>query len=169
MGLGLREPVTSLTACEDYAAFGCRSGSGSGSSLPLWCGSGCGFLFDADADPGYQNDADPRIHNTGNQWQIRKQGVWRGGGREVWRVILPSQEEVAATRAVWCSRVEGSSRAAFIDRYLQYKSIQQGRSDAPGWRAPAGPPLSTDICNTNALSVAVLSIEGCTYCSKCIK
>ncbi len=37
------------------AANWCGSESGSGSSLSLWCGSG--FLFDA--DPGYQNDADP--------------------------------------------------------------------------------------------------------------
>ncbi len=32
-----------------------------------WCGSGCGFLFDADADmdadPGCQNDADPGYQN----------------------------------------------------------------------------------------------------------
>jgi hypothetical protein len=37
-------------------------GSGSGSSLSLWCRSGSWFLFDADpdkvSDPGYQNDAD---------------------------------------------------------------------------------------------------------------
>jgi hypothetical protein len=31
----------------------------SGSSVSLWCGSRPGFLFYSDADPGYQNDADP--------------------------------------------------------------------------------------------------------------
>jgi len=35
----------------------CGSGSGSGSSLLLCCETR--FLFDADADPGYQTDADP--------------------------------------------------------------------------------------------------------------
>jgi hypothetical protein len=35
-------------------------GSGSESNLSLWCGSGFGFLFDADADPGYQKVSDPQ-------------------------------------------------------------------------------------------------------------
>ncbi len=41
-------------------------GSGSESSWSLWCGSGCGsgFLFDADADPSYKNDADPSGSTT---------------------------------------------------------------------------------------------------------
>ncbi len=42
------------------SASWCGSRTGSGSSLSLWCGSGNFFLFDADADPDYQNDAYPQ-------------------------------------------------------------------------------------------------------------
>ena len=41
---------------------------------------------------------------------------WGGGGGEL---TVPSQEEEAANSEVWCSRVEGSSRAALIHRYLR--------------------------------------------------
>ncbi len=82
----------------------------------LWCGSGCGFLFDADADayPGFQNDGDPCGFGSTTLSVAAIFCLFFGGGRArvCWPLLCLCRPFSIFLRGVWIR----TQRAAVASR-----------------------------------------------------